>query len=70
MEDPKYIQHEQDVVKGAGGEIDQRRFHLTLKHCLKTVLLYLVSQWFLIGLGVLITLAWRWPEFGKDGGSE
>lgn len=29
-----------------------------------------VDNWFLIGIAVFITLAWRWPELGKDGGSE
>jgi len=29
-----------------------------------------VENWFLIGIAVFISLAWRWPELGKDGGSE
>lgn len=31
---------------------------------------YLIEQWFIIGIGVVIVLAWRFPEVAKDDGSE
>ncbi|KAK4689929.1 vacuolar protein sorting-associated protein 54, partial [Tremellales sp. Uapishka_1] len=27
-----------------------------------------VQNWFLIGIGVVVVLAWRWPQVAKDGG--
>jgi len=34
------------------------------------ILNYLIEQWFILGLGVVVVLAWRWPQVAKDGGSE
>jgi hypothetical protein len=31
---------------------------------------YLVEQWFIVGIGVFIVLAWRFPQVAKDDGRE
>lgn len=31
---------------------------------------FLVENWFLIGIGVVIVLAWRFPQVAKEHGSE
>jgi hypothetical protein len=31
---------------------------------------YLIEQWFIVGIGVFIVLAWRFPQVAKDDGRE
>jgi hypothetical protein len=35
----------------------------------KEILGYVLAQWLILGLGVLILLAWAFPSIGKNGGA-
>ena len=47
------------------GEPSGRKWY----HPLRLLMLF-IKNWFLIGMAVLITLAWRFPNVGREGGGE